>query len=148
MSHNVLINGTSRKITGGGTKINGTSYQIKQGKTKIGGTDKTLSFVSYAHVTISGTGNVNDCYATINSNKFYSSASTEVENGSTIIFGIHGFYNGFNGWVKINGVTVYETPSEGRYIYTWEIPNNVSSISISLSYKSSTDPSRITVTTS
>ena len=49
MSHNVLVNGTGYKISGGNTLMGGTGYKVSNGRTLIGGTGYNIEFSATAN---------------------------------------------------------------------------------------------------
>lgn len=86
-------------------------------------------------VTITGTGNVNKCYATINGTKQYSAGTYEVNAGDTITFGVAGISSPNYGSVIINKTKVLTTT--GGYetqTYDWTVPNGISTVEITMSY--------------
>ena len=70
--NHTLIDGTNYKIYNGKTLIDGTGYDIIGGKTLVSGTAYAIKILpSATKVTITGTGNTNYCYVTINGTKYY-----------------------------------------------------------------------------
>ena len=103
-----------------------------------------------ATVTITGTGNSTYCYATINGTKYSSAASNiKVNEGDIITFGVYGRSTTYYGNVVINNSEVFEVTNQTTQTYDWTVPAGVSTISISMSYTSSSTQrrGRITVTT-
>ena len=98
-------------------------------------------------VTITGNGNSNYCYATINGTKQYSAGTHEVNSGDTITFGVRG--NGYkaNGTVTIDGTEVLRVMIDVTQTYNWTVPDGISIIEISMEYKLSKRFGTITVTT-
>lgn len=98
-------------------------------------------------VTITGSGNVNKCYAVINGTKQYSAGTYEVNVGDTITFGVAGISSPNYGLVTIDGTKVLETT--GGYetqTYDWTVPNGISTVEITMNYDA-IGIGRITVTT-
>lgn len=101
-------------------------------------------------VTLTGTGNVTYCYATINGTKRYGAGTFDVTPGSTITFGVYGRSSTYPGWVKVDGESILDVTSQSTKTVGWAIPSGVNNVSIAFSYPSSTSSSRrgqITVTT-
>ena len=102
-------------------------------------------------VTIKGTGNIPECYVTINGTT-YSEATTGVEvmPGDTIIFGVRGYrleFLGFYGYVKIDGTEVLKETTGNIATYEWNVPGGITSIAIKLYLGGSHAFGQITVTT-
>ena len=98
-------------------------------------------------VTITGSGNSANCYATINGTKQYEAGTHEVNTGDTITFGVIGSASSVNhGWVEIDGTQVLKVTNGSLQTYDWTVPSGISSIEIALNYKSWAY-GRITVTT-
>lgn len=99
-------------------------------------------------VTITGEGNADYCYATINGTKQYSAGTHEVNAGDTITFCVFGRRRA-NGWVRIDGTQVLEVSDASTQTYDWTVPSGISTIEIAMSYSPSTSlrNGRITVTT-
>lgn len=103
-----------------------------------------------AAVTITGTGNATYCYATINGTKYSSAASNiEVMPGDVITFGVYGRSSSYYGRVTIDGAQVLNVTNQTTQTYNWTVPDGVKTISIAMSYTSSSSQrnGRITVTT-
>ena len=97
-------------------------------------------------VTITGSGNSGNCYATINGTKQYSAGTHEVNAGDTITFGVAGSNFGSNGSVTIDGTKVLEATGSATQTYDWTVPNGISTIEIAMEYISNKGGT-ITVTT-
>ena len=100
-------------------------------------------------VTITGAGNSRYCYATINGTKQYSAGTHEVNAGDTITFGVFGNQNSY-GSVTIDGRVVLRVISISTETYNWKVPNGISTVEITMKYRSSGSQQsygRITVTT-
>ena len=99
-------------------------------------------------VTITGAGNADYCYATINGTKQYSAGTHEVNTGDTITFCVFGRRLAY-GWVEIDGTKVLEVTDASTQTYDWTVPSGISTIEIAMSHTSSTSlrNGRITVTT-
>ena len=97
-------------------------------------------------VTITGSGNSTECYATINGTKQYSAGTHEVNAGDTIMFLVLGSSSNSYGSVTINETEVLRVTSGTTRTYDWTVPSGISTIEISMT----SEPlySRITVTTS
>ena len=103
-----------------------------------------------AIINITGTGNTNYCYVTINGTKYSKSTSNiEVRPGDQIIFSVFGYSSNFPGEVTINNTTVLTVSSRTTKTYTYNIPRGIKQISITLSYTSTTNKrhGKITVIT-
>lgn len=106
--------------------------------------------VQPAQVTITGTGNAENCYATISGTKYSGSASgIEVLPGDVITFGVVGFSSTTYGRVTIDGTQVLNVTDKSTQTYNWTVPNGAKTINIALEYGSgATKYGRIVVTTS
>ena len=96
-------------------------------------------------VTITGSGDSSNCYATINGTKQYSAGTHEVNAGDTITFGVFGGSKN-KGWVEIDGTQVLQATTSSQETYDWTVPSGISTIEIALTYKS-WSYGRIAVTT-
>ena len=83
-------------------------------------------------VTITGTGNSANCYATINGTKQYEAGTHEVNAGDTITFGVYGKSSSIFGSVIIDGVKVLEVTSNAVETYDWIVPSGISTIEIEM----------------
>lgn len=104
-------------------------------------------------VTITGTGDSEDCFVRWNNTDYYEPASFTVNAGDTMEFVIHGGSNdGDSGiaTVKINNQVVFSsTSSTSSERYAWTVPSDITKISIVLSYTINAYlADNITVTTS
>lgn len=97
-------------------------------------------------VTITGSGNVSGCYATINGTKQYEAGTHEVNAGDTITFGVRGGDDEASSLV-INGTLVLIAPPSQNKTYDLTVPSGVSSIEISMSFGGGPIGSQIIVTT-
>lgn len=102
-----------------------------------------------ASVSITGSGNSTYCYATIGGTKRYGAGTYQVTPGSTIVFSVYGRSATYKGTVTINGETELEVTNQSTQTYTWTVPNDVTQITIAMSYTSTSSSRRgnITVTT-
>lgn len=101
-------------------------------------------------MTITGNGDQDYCYLSINGTKYSTAGTFDVLPGSVITFAVYSRTGtDYNGWVKINGVTVFNSSSGKLELYNWTIPNDVSSVRIDMEYKVILIPAygRFTVTT-
>lgn len=86
-------------------------------------------------VTITGTGDSSNCYATINGTKYTSAASgIEVVAGDVITFAVYGYSNTMKGIITIDGTQVVSVTRRKTETYDWTVPEGIETISISLSY--------------
>ena len=97
-------------------------------------------------VTITGSGNSNRCYATINGTKQYSAGTHEVYAGDTITFGVLGQRKSY-GFVEIDGTQVLKVTSGSTQTYDWTVPSVNSTIEIAMTYNGKKGSSSITVDT-
>ena len=81
-------------------------------------------------VTITGTGRLNYCYATINGTMEYRAGTYEVSTGDTITFGVYG--SNKTGWVTIDGTEVLRVTGQTMQTYDWTVPNGISTIEIAM----------------
>lgn len=95
-------------------------------------------------VTITGAGNSQYCYATINGTKQYSAGTHEVNAGDTITFGVFGSKN-YYGSVTIDGTQVLRVITARTETYNWTVPNGILTVDIKMTFGSGYG--RITVTT-
>lgn len=87
-----------------------------------------------AIVNVSGSGDVNYCYATINGTSYIGSVSNITLKSNTIVFGVYGNSTELPGKVTIDGVDVL-TYDLGNATYSWAVPSNVTEINIVLTDK-------------
>lgn len=103
-------------------------------------------------VTITGTGDSEDCFVRWNNTDYYEPASFTVNARDTMEFVIcGGAYAGDSGTatVKINNQVVFSNPATSSKRYAWTVPSDITKISIFLGYTISTSlADNITVTTS
>ena len=104
--------------------------------------------VTPASVTITGTGNSRNCYATINGTKYSAEANNiEVMSGDTITFGVYGYSSKYYGEVVIDGTQTLKVTDKTTKTYNWTVPDGVKTISIGFTYTSIRQNGRITATT-
>lgn len=84
-------------------------------------------------VNISGSGDINYCYAKINGTSYIGEASNITLKSNTIVFEVFGA-GGNPGTVTIDGNTVL-TYELGNATYSWAVPSNVTEINIVLTDK-------------
>ena len=106
-----------------------------------------LEYAIDVAVTITGSGDVNRCYATVGGTKRYGAGTYTVQTGDTITFHVGG-NAGHIGTVKIDGTEVLRNGSINGADYDWAVPRNTSTIQISIAYSRSYYQGTITVTTS
>ena len=97
-------------------------------------------------VTITGSGNADKCYATINGTKQYSAGTHEVNAGDTITFGVSGATPTKPGSVTIDGTKVLNVTSGSTKTYDWTVPSGISTVEIEMTTPSASSGT-ITVTT-
>ena len=100
-------------------------------------------------VTITGAGDADYCYATINGTKQYSAGTYRVNVGDTITFGVYGRSSTYYGSVTIDGTQVLIVEDRTTQTYDLTVPSGISTIEIAMVYfyVSNTRYGRITVTT-
>lgn len=101
-------------------------------------------------VTITGTSDATDCYATINGTKYSTAESNiSVMPSDMITFGVYGSSSQFCGIVTIDGNQVLFVNDKTTKTYNWTVPDGVKTIPIKFDYDSFyyTKQGRITVTT-
>lgn len=111
---------------------------------------KRYAEVTTTSVTITGTGNANFCYATVNGTKYSAAESNiEVMPGDTITFGVYGRSSTYYGEVTIDGTQVLNVTDRITETYNWTVPDGVRTISIAMTYMSTLTKrnGRIVVTT-
>ena len=101
--------------------------------------------VFHVTVTITGTGRLNYCYATINGTEQYRAGTYEVNTGDTITFGVYG--SNKEGSVTIDGTEVLRVTGQTTQTYEWTVPSGISTIEIAMKYRPGNRNGRITVTT-
>lgn len=86
-------------------------------------------------VTITGSGDLDACYATINGTKLYSAGTHEVNAGDTITFGVFGAGTWPNlvGSLTIDGTEVLTVTNSVPQTYDWTVPNGISTVEIAIS---------------
>ena len=98
-------------------------------------------------VTITGTGRLNYCYATINGTMEYRAGTYEVNTGDTITFGVYG--SNKEGSVTIDGTEVLRVTGQTTQTYDWTVPSGISTIEIAMEsiFSPVAGRGKITVTT-
>lgn len=121
--HNTLIGSTAYEIEGGTAMANGAVYEIELGMTLVGGVAYEIPFTKPIRtVTITGEGNINVCYVTINGTKYYEASTLEVEAGTIIDMYVTGRYGSSTGTITLNGTTVASgRPAEYAYTATGDV---------------------------
>lgn len=144
-------NNMSVTVTMDGTDITSTAYSngIITIAEVTGDILITATGLSTVAVTITGTGNSSNCYATISGTKYYGEGTYEVLPGDEIVFGVYGRSSTYYGSVEIDGSQVLLVTNMKIKTYTWTVPSDISTITISMKYTSTTTRrnGRITVTT-
>ena len=144
-------------IAGAGfaVKANGTTLSDTSGVYTISNinADQTVTVEGVveapktATLSITGTGDSNYCYATINGTKRYGAASNiEVMPGDTITFGVYGRSSTYKGTVTIDSAQVLSVTNQQTQTYAWTVPDSTKTISINMSYTSSSYQRRGTIT--
>lgn len=87
-------------------------------------------------VTVTGKGNTSYCYATIGSETVTAGGTYTAKSGSVITFGVYGSSKQ-SGMVKIDGTRVLIASSNATETYDWAVPGGISSITIAMTYTSS-----------
>lgn len=85
-------------------------------------------------VTITGSGNADYCYATINGTKQYEAGTHDVNSGDTITFGVIGGSGSERGSVRIDGTEVLRVTNGTTQTYDWTVPNGISTVEIAMEY--------------
>lgn len=104
------------------------------------------AIITMIAVTITGSGDEDYCYATINGAKRYSAGTHEVYAGGTITFGIFGRSSSAYGSLTIDGTEVLRVTDKTTQTYDWIVPNGISTVEIAMAYEDR-NKSTITVTT-
>ena len=111
-----------------------------------------LPEVPEVQVSITGTGDSENCFVRWNNTDYYEPASFTVNAGDKMYFFIHGGeYAGDSGiaTVKINNQVVFSNFATSTKSYAWTVPSDITKISIVLGYTiSSSLADNITVKTS
>lgn len=92
---------------------------------------------SVVPVTITGTGDATACYVEISGQKYATTASVEVSAGDTISFVVAAIENSgmvMFGIVNLNGTKVFQAESVTPETYSWKIPDEVTAVTINLSF--------------
>ena len=111
---------------------------------------RKINITELIPVTITGTGDSNHCWLTYNGVDYTTAGTLHVSPGGVITFNVRGnSSSSYIGYVNIDGTQVAKTSASRLTSYDWTIPDNVTSISVSLVlYHDSTYIiGRITVTT-
>lgn len=100
--------------------------------------NRILDIIKTITAAISGTGDSTRCLVTYNETSYYTSGDTfSCQAGDTVRFTVYARNTTYLGWVKIDGTTVAQTSSSSQTLsYDWTVPSNISSISITLNYVS------------
>lgn len=131
------INGTNYSVAGGKIRIGGTNYSISGGRARIGGTNYNISFKREATISITGSGDEQNCYVMIGNTKYYTRRTVSVLRGDTITLFLLG--QAQNASIVIDGETVAQGFMPMSYEY---IINSNCTINLFWDY-----PPKITVTT-
>lgn len=103
MPGKTMIGGTAYDVKPGSVMVGGTVYTIKEGKTMVDGTAYSIKFASDVVVTITGSGNPNLAYVTINGTQYTSAATITVPAGTEIYCYAHFLSSKNSGGVYLNG---------------------------------------------
>lgn len=98
-------------------------------------------------VTITGSGDLKNCYAIINGTKQDEAGTHEVNAGDTITFGVYGKSSSIFGSLTIDGTQVLKVTSSTTETYDWTVPSGISTVEIALEYNRKSRVGTITVTT-
>ena len=82
-------------------------------------------------VTITGSGDSEYCYATINGTEQYSAGTHEIYTRDTIMFGVGSSSSWSYGSVTIDGIRMLQVTS-GSKTYDWTVPNGISTVKIEM----------------
>lgn len=90
-------------------------------------------------VNITNAGNANTCYVSYGNTNYYTSGrSFSVNAGDTIVCYVRGYNATYKGQVIVNGVSKFSQTSNSTGSYSWQVPNNITTISIQLQQLSQT----------
>lgn len=104
-----------------------------------------------ASITITGSGNKNYCYVTINDIKYTTATSDiKVKSGDTILFAVYGYSTTYYGQVLIDSKVALKSTGKTTLTTQWIVPSNIETITIAMTYISpiNTRSGKIVVTTS
>ena len=107
MPGKTMIGGTAYDVKPGNVMVGGTVYTIKEGKTMVDGTSYSIKFASDVVVTITGSGNVDRAYVTINGTQYTSAATITVPAGTEIYCYAKYLPNRQLGGVYLNGTQLH-----------------------------------------
>ena len=103
MPGKTMIGGTAYDEKPGSVMVGGTVYTIKEGKTMVDGTAHSIKFASDVVVTITGTGDNDKAYVTINGTQYTSAVTITVPAGTEIYCYAYYLHNKNAGGVFLNG---------------------------------------------
>lgn len=150
--HRTMVDGVIWGIPSGRCLVGGVGYSILKGRTLVGGVGYDVKLgASVVAVNISGTGNTSDSFVTIAGVKYTAAATgLEVKTGDAITFTIKGYAYAAYATVTIDGEVAMTAKTNTPTSYEWIVPDDVSEIAITLSYKTAglSKYGVITVTTS
>lgn len=106
-----------------------------------------LEYAVDVTITVSGSGNTKNCYATIDGTKYIGTGGKTVRSSDTITFGLRAASAFNKGTVTVDGTEVFSTTSTTAVTYSWDVPYGIKAVAIRLQYSSSYQAT-ITVTTS
>ena len=148
--HNAFIDGTAMAIEGGRDMVGGTMYEIAEGTTLVNGTAYVIVFSSPFTVNITGSGNTNYCYVTINGTKYLNIKTIECEAGTeiSILASSSSAKGKMNSKISLNGAQVASGSSNGSTSSgaSYQFVPDAEAVEIYLDYTSSR--SLVTITTS
>ena len=139
--------------TGFAVKANGATLTASGGMYTISNitANQTITVEGVAAsktiVNITGSGNTTYCYATVNGTKRYSATNNlEVNAGDTITFGVYGRSTTYAGTLNIDGTEALRVTNQQTKTYEWTVPAGVKTITINMSYTSTSTQRRGTIT--
>lgn len=154
MAMNFGVGGANKEVDSLHFGANGVVYEVSEGYIGVGGVNKEFWAATAAPqsipVTITGKGDSNYCYATIDGTKHTKAVSgIEVTTGESVItFGIYGSNAAKQGYLTIDGEEVASAggTSSERKTYDWAVSLGTKTVTIALTY-SQFNYGRIDVTT-
>lgn len=97
----------------------------------------STTLITSTTIVITGTGNTNTCYVTVNDTKYYRATTITAQPGDIITCGIRGYNSSYPGSVNVNGTNVLKITNNSSNTYDYTIPI-VSQIQINLNAQSTT----------
>ena len=83
-------------------------------------------------IVISGSGNANYVYVTVNGTNYTGAATLNVEPDTSIVCNVYGYTAQYPGTITVNGEVMVNITTYTRGTYTFIVPDDASTVTISL----------------